>query len=111
MTYPMQAPAPNLIRRLDLTSLQLFVAVCDHRNIVRAAAEAHLTASAVSKRLANTLQAFVMTTNTAILRRIEEVVTVFTGHLGLVHGLIGLAQQLISVHVVGLRVESDAKTG
>ena len=37
---------------LDLTNLRLFVAVCDHRNIVRAAAEAHLTASAVSKRVA-----------------------------------------------------------
>lgn len=37
---------------LDLTSLRLFVAVCDHRNIVRAAAEAHLSPSAVSKRLA-----------------------------------------------------------
>lgn len=37
---------------LDLTNLRLFVAVCDHCNIVRAAAEAHLTASAVSKRLA-----------------------------------------------------------
>ena len=40
------------MRDLDLTNLRLFVAVCDHRNIVRAAAEAHLTASAVSKRLA-----------------------------------------------------------
>ena len=41
------------MRDLDLTNLRLFVAVCDHRNIVRAAAEAHLTASAVSKRLAH----------------------------------------------------------
>jgi DNA-binding transcriptional LysR family regulator len=40
------------MRDLDLTNLRLFVAVCDHRNIVRAATEAHLTASAVSKRLA-----------------------------------------------------------
>lgn len=41
------------MRDLDFTNLRLFVAVCDHRNIVRAAAEAHLTASAVSKRLAH----------------------------------------------------------
>lgn len=40
------------MRDLDLTNLRLFVAVCDHRNIVRAAADHHLTASAVSKRLA-----------------------------------------------------------
>lgn len=39
------------MRDLDLTNLRLFVAVCDHRNIVRAAAAAHLTASAVSKRM------------------------------------------------------------
>jgi DNA-binding transcriptional LysR family regulator len=41
------------MRDLDLTNLRLFVAVCDHRNIVRAATQAHLTASAVSKRLAH----------------------------------------------------------
>lgn len=40
------------MRDLDLTSLRLFVAVCHHRNIARAAAEAHMVGSAVSKRLA-----------------------------------------------------------
>lgn len=40
------------MRDLDLTSLRLFVAVCDSRNIARAAAEASLVGSAVSKRLA-----------------------------------------------------------
>lgn len=40
------------MRDLDLTSLRLFVAVCDTRNIARAAAEASLVSSAVSKRLA-----------------------------------------------------------
>jgi len=40
------------MRDLDLTSLRLFVAVCEHRNIARAAQQASLVGSAVSKRLA-----------------------------------------------------------
>lgn len=40
------------MRDLDLTSLRLFVAVCEARNIARAAAQASLVGSAVSKRLA-----------------------------------------------------------
>lgn len=41
-----------IVRDLDLTSLRLFVAVCDTHNMARAAAQAHLVGSAVSKRLA-----------------------------------------------------------
>ena len=37
---------------LDLTSLRLFVAVCETRNIARAAEQHHIVASAVSKRMA-----------------------------------------------------------
>jgi DNA-binding transcriptional LysR family regulator len=37
---------------LDLKSLRLFVAVCDHRNIRQAAAEEHIEPSAISKRIA-----------------------------------------------------------
>lgn len=40
------------MRDLDLTTLRLFVAVCETRNIARAAAQASLVGSAVSKRLA-----------------------------------------------------------
>lgn len=40
------------MRDLDLTSLRLFVAVCETRNIARAAERQHIVASAVSKRLA-----------------------------------------------------------
>ncbi|HEX2117382.1 MAG TPA: LysR family transcriptional regulator, partial [Alphaproteobacteria bacterium] len=39
------------MRDLDLTSLRLWVAVCDHRNIARAAEAEHITASAISKRI------------------------------------------------------------
>ncbi len=37
---------------LDLTTLRLFVCVCETRNIARAAAQANLVGSAISKRLA-----------------------------------------------------------
>jgi DNA-binding transcriptional LysR family regulator len=40
------------IRDTDLKTLRLFVAVCDHRNIAQAAAEAHIEPSAISKRIA-----------------------------------------------------------
>lgn len=40
------------MRDLDLTSLRLFVAVCETRNIARAAEQANLVGSAISKRLA-----------------------------------------------------------
>ena len=40
------------VRDLDLTSLRLFVAVCEHGNIARAAEQEHVVASAISKRIA-----------------------------------------------------------
>jgi len=40
------------MRDLDLITLRLFVAVCDTRNIARAAAQANLVGSTVSKRVA-----------------------------------------------------------
>jgi len=39
------------LRELDLKTLRLFVAVCDQRNIARAAEEAHIEPSAISKRI------------------------------------------------------------
>ncbi|MCG5075138.1 LysR substrate-binding domain-containing protein [Paraburkholderia tagetis] len=40
------------MRDIDLKTLRLFAAVCDHRNIARAAEEAHIEPSAISKRIA-----------------------------------------------------------
>jgi DNA-binding transcriptional LysR family regulator len=40
------------MRDLDLKSLRLFVAVCDQQNIARAAEQAHIEPSAISKRIA-----------------------------------------------------------
>ncbi|WP_345816122.1 LysR family transcriptional regulator [Paraburkholderia sp. PREW-6R] len=42
----------NLLRKLDLTSLRLFVAVCQERNIARAAEREFIASSAVSRRIA-----------------------------------------------------------
>jgi DNA-binding transcriptional LysR family regulator len=44
--------APAILRRLDLTTLRLFVAVCEERSLTRAARHAATAPSAVSKRLA-----------------------------------------------------------
>lgn len=40
------------MRDIDIKTLRLFVAVCDHRNIARAAEDAHIEPSAISKRIA-----------------------------------------------------------
>jgi DNA-binding transcriptional LysR family regulator len=40
------------MRELDLTTLRLFVSVCETRNIARAGEKAHIVGSAISKRLA-----------------------------------------------------------
>jgi len=42
----------NLLRKLDLISLRLFVAVCQEKNIARAAEREFITSSAVSRRIA-----------------------------------------------------------
>src|SRR6185437_828495 len=43
----------NLLKKLDLTSLRLFVAVCQERNIARAAEREFIASSAVSRRIAD----------------------------------------------------------
>lgn len=48
----MKTNLKSFSRRIDLTSLQLFVAVCELKSIGRAAEREFLSASAVSKRLA-----------------------------------------------------------
>jgi DNA-binding transcriptional LysR family regulator len=40
-----------LLRRIDLTTLRLFIAVCEERNLTRAAMREGIAASAVSKRM------------------------------------------------------------
>lgn len=43
----------NLIHRVDLVSLQLFIAVCEERNLTRAADRESISPSALSKRLSD----------------------------------------------------------
>lgn len=50
---PMHPPERLITRRIDLTSLQLFVAVCELGSIGRAAERERIAASALSKRLSD----------------------------------------------------------
>ena len=47
-----------LLRRIDLTTLRLFIAVCEEKNLTRAASREGIAASAVSKRMADFELAF-----------------------------------------------------
>ncbi|MGE8376653.1 MAG: LysR family transcriptional regulator, partial [Diaphorobacter nitroreducens] len=49
----MKSSERSFARRIDLTSLQLFVAVCELGSIGRAAEREFIAASAVSKRLSD----------------------------------------------------------
>ena len=49
----MLSPERSFARRIDLTSLQLFVAVCELGSIGRAAEREYIAASAISKRLSD----------------------------------------------------------
>ena len=57
------------------------------------------------------LLAFVEIADAAVLFGIEKLEAVFPAQFGLVHGLIGLAQQLFLIHFPGLRVKNHAQTG
>ena len=50
---PPKSSDRNFARRIDLTSLQLFVAVCELGSIGKAAEREFIAASAVSKRLSD----------------------------------------------------------
>ena len=59
--FPMSTPDRTFTRRLDLTTLQLFVVVCERGSIGKAAETEFMAPSAVSKRLSD-LEATVGTT-------------------------------------------------
>ena len=48
---PLGAADNALLRRIDLTTLRLFIAVCEEKNLTRAATREGIAASAVSKRM------------------------------------------------------------
>lgn len=75
---------------LDLTTLRLFVAVCETRNIARAAEQHHIVASAVSKRIAQ-LESVVG--NVLVERKRRGVVPTGAGEILLEHARAMLAGQ------------------
>jgi len=58
---PAAAAVSPLLRRIDLTTLRLFIAVCEEQNLTRAANREGIAASAVSKRMNDFEQAFGVT--------------------------------------------------
>ena len=75
---------------LDLTTLRLFVAVCETRNIARAAEQHHIVASAISKRIAQ-LEGTVG--NRLVERKRRGVVPTGAGEILLEHARAMLAGQ------------------
>ena len=71
----MKSSERSFARRIDLTSLQLFVAVCELGSIGRAAEREFIAASAVSKRLSDLETAV----DTALLYRHSRGVTLTPG--------------------------------
>ncbi|MEZ5645108.1 MAG: LysR family transcriptional regulator [Burkholderiaceae bacterium] len=77
----MNAPDRAFTRRLDLTTLQLFVAVCERGSIGKAAEQEFMAASAVSKRLSD----LETTVGTALLLRHARGVTLTPAGQSLLH--------------------------
>ena len=63
------------------------------------------------QRALNVLQVFVVDAQVVVLQGIKHVVAVAPRQLGLVHGLVGLAQQLIGLDRLRLGVEGHAQAG
>lgn len=79
--FPMNAPDRAFTRRLDLTTLQLFVAVCERGSIGKAAETEFMAPSAVSKRLSD----LESTVGTALLMRHARGVTPTPAGQSLLH--------------------------
>jgi DNA-binding transcriptional LysR family regulator len=79
--FPMNAPDRAFTRRLDLTSLQLFVAVCERGSIGKAAEQEFMAPSAVSKRLSD----LESTVGTSLLMRHARGVTPTPAGQSLLH--------------------------
>ncbi len=81
------------MKDLDLTSLRLFVAVCESRSISRVAEREHLVASSISKRLSKLEQDF----GVPLLKAEKRGVSPTTAGLSLAEqarGLLGQAQRI-----------------
>ena len=65
---------------------------------------------AVCQALTKALDALVEAANAAVLLGIKEAVAILARQLGLVHGLIGLTNQLVSLDLLCLREVGDSHT-
>src|SRR5258705_12863616 len=70
-----------LLRRIDLTTLRLFIAVCEEKNLTRAAVREGIAASAVSKRMADFELAFGVT----LFERLSKGMVLTPGGEALLH--------------------------
>jgi hypothetical protein len=52
-----------------------------------------------------------MDTHATVLCSIEDVIAILTSQLGLVHGLIGLAQELVGINVLILWIKGHTNAG
>ena len=64
-----------------------------------------------AERAPDVLQALVVTAQVAVLFGVEDVEAVLAEQLGVVHRLVGLAQELVGVGLLGLRVEGETEAG
>jgi DNA-binding transcriptional LysR family regulator len=86
----------KMIRNLDLTTLQLYVSVCETGNMSRAADIAHIVPSSVSKRLAQLEESVGAT---LLIRKRHGVIPTAAGET-----LLGHARSML---VSAMRIESD----
>ena len=84
----------TLARRLDLISLQLFVAVCECGSLGRAAERAFIAPSAISKRMTDLEALF----HTALLERHARGVTPTAAGTGLLHHARAVLLQIDKMH-------------
>ncbi|OIQ74520.1 hypothetical protein GALL_438270 [mine drainage metagenome] len=63
------------------------------------------------QRLLQALHVLKLTALLQVLFGVKKVITVFASLLGLVHGLVSLAQQLFSIHLLGLRKQRHPDAG
>lgn len=95
-------PQPNLARRIDLVSLQLFVAVCEEGTLTRAAKREAIAPSALSKRLGDLEE----TLGTALFVRRPKGMTLAPAGETLLHHARAM---LASVEKIGQELDEHAR--
>ena len=63
------------------------------------------------QRAADLLEVFVKRADGDVAGGIEDLITILSRQLGLIHGLIGLTEQLVGINLLGLRIKDHADAG